>query len=94
MAALTGPGVVASGGGGGSTRWALLSFQKVTAADTFDCSTLTAIPAFNVVTAGIFLSTSNRTATATVSTIASSTVVSMLGAGIAADAGLLFVIGE
>ncbi len=94
MAVLTGPGVVASGGGGGSTRWALLSFQKVTTGDTFDCATLTSIAPFNVVSAGCFLSTSNRTATATVCTIASSTNVSLLGTGIAADAGLLFVIGE
>lgn len=92
MAALTNPTLLASGGGSGQPRWALLAFQKVTAADTFDCSTLAT--AFNVVTAGCFLSTSNRTATATVSTIASSTIVSLLGTGIAADAGILFVIGE
>lgn len=94
MAVLTNPGIVASGGGSGQTRWALLSFQKVTTADTFDCATLTNIAPFNVVSAGIFLSTSNRTATATVSTIATSTNVSLLGTGIANDAGLLFVIGE
>ena len=94
MAVLTNPGVVASGGGSGQPRWALLSFQKVTTADTFDASTLTTIAPFNVVTAGDFISTSNRTATNTVCTIATNTVVSLLGTGIAADAGLLFIVGE
>ena len=94
MAALTNPGVVCAGGGAGQPRYALLSFQKVTTADTFDASTLTAIAPFNVVTAGDFISTSNRTATNTVCTIASSTIVSLLGTGIAADAGLLFIVGE
>jgi hypothetical protein len=94
LAALTGPTVLGSGGGGGETRWALLQFQKVTAADSFDCSTLTTIAAFQVVSAGCFLSTSNRTAVATVSTISAQTVVAMLGSGVAADAGVLLVIGE
>jgi hypothetical protein len=94
LAALTSPGVLASGGGSGEPRYALLSFPKVTAADTFDASTLTTIAAFNVVTAGDFISTSNRTATNTVCTIATQTIVSMLGTGIAADAGILFIVGE
>lgn len=94
MAVLTAPSVLAAGGGSGQPRWALLAFQKVTAADTFDCATLTAIAPFNVVTAGDFIATSNRTATNTVCTIAASTNVSLLGAGIAADAGILFVVGE
>ena len=96
MAALTNPVVQASGGGGGSPRWAVLSFQKVTAADTFDCSTLSgtggAAP-FTTVTAALFVATSNRTATTTLCTIASPSV-TVVGAGISNDAGLLFVLGE
>jgi len=93
MAALTNPGVIASGGGAGQARWAVLSFQKVTAADTYDCSTLTSIPPFTTVTAALFVATSNRTATTTLCTLASP-VVTIVGAGIAADAGYLFVVGE
>lgn len=93
MAALTGPTVLAYGGGSGQPRWAVLSFQKVTAADTYDISTLTGIPPFNTVTSALFVATSNRTATTTLATIAG-TVITVVGAGIAADAGLLFVLGE
>jgi hypothetical protein len=92
MAALTGPVVLAQGGGSGQPRWALLAFQKVTTADTFDASTL-ATP-FSVVTGGTFFATSNRTETVTVSTIASSTIVSLLGTGVAADSGILAIVGE
>lgn len=94
MAVLTGPTVIASGGGSGAPRWIVLGFQKVTAADTFDLATLTNPAAFSVVTSAVFVATSNRTATTTLSTIASSTNVSMLGTGVAADAGLLFAVGE
>jgi formate hydrogenlyase subunit 3/multisubunit Na+/H+ antiporter MnhD subunit len=93
MAALTGPAVLASGGGSGAPRWAVLSFQKVTAADTFDASTLTSIAPFVTVTAAVFCAESNRTATTTLSTMAG-TVITVLGTGIAADAGLLWVFGE
>jgi hypothetical protein len=93
MAALTGPIVLASGGGSGQPRWCVLSFQKVTAADTFDLSTLTGIAPFTTVTAALFVALSNRTATTTLCTIATP-VVTVVGAGIAADAGLLFVVGE
>lgn len=93
MAALTGPVVLASGGGSGQPRYALLSFQRVTAADTFDMSTLTQIAPFVTVTAALFVATSNRTATTTLATIAG-TVVTVVGTGIANDAGLLFVLGE
>jgi len=93
MAALTNPGVLASGGGAGQPRWAILSFQKVTAADTFDMSTLTSIAPFTTVTAALFVATSNRTATTTLCTLAG-TVATVVGAGIAADAGFLFVVGE
>ncbi len=93
MAALTKPGVLASGGGAGQPRWAILSFQKVTAADTFDMSTLTSIAPFTTVTAALFVATSNRTATTTLCTLAG-TVATVVGAGIAADAGFLFVVGE
>ena len=93
MAVLTGPGVIASGGGAGQPRWAVLSFQKVTTGDTFDMSTLTSIAPFTTVTAALFVATSNRTATTTLGTIAG-TVVTLLGVGIAADSGYLFVIGE
>ncbi len=54
-AVLTGPGVIASGGGAGQPRWAILSFQKVTTGDTFDMSTLTAIAPFISVTAALFV---------------------------------------
>lgn len=94
MAALTGPTVLYNSGGGGEPRIALLAFQKVTAADTFDASTLTTVAAFNVVTAGDFISTSNRSAVNTVSTISASTVVAIVGSGLAADAGVLFIVGE
>ena len=95
MAVLTNPVVVASSDAGlGRPRWAVLSFQNVTAADTFDCASLTQIPPFVTVTAGLAYPTSNRTATATVCTIATNTNVSLLGTGIARDACLLFVVGE
>lgn len=93
MAALTGPVVLASGGGGGNPRFCVLSFQKVTAADTFDLSTLTSIAPFVSVTAALFVATSNRTATTTLCTIAG-TVATVVGTGIAADSGLLFALGE
>lgn len=93
MAALTGPVVLASGGGSGAPRWAVLAFQKVTAADTFDMSTLTAISPFVTVTAALFVAVSNRTATTTLATIAGTTV-TVVGTGIANDAGYLFVLGE
>jgi hypothetical protein len=93
MAALTGPVVLASGGGNGSPRYALLAFQRVTAADTFDLASLTAIPAFVTVTAALFVATSNRTATTTLCTIATTTA-TVVGTGIAADSGLMFVLGE
>jgi hypothetical protein len=93
MAALTGPVVLAAGGGSGSPRYVLLSFQKVTAADTYDLSTLTGIAPFVSVTSALFVATSNRTATTTLGTIAGTTV-TVVGTGIAADAGLLFAVGE
>ena len=94
MAVLTGPVVLASGGGSGGARWAVLSFQNVTAADTFDCSTLTTIAPFVTVTHAFTAPMSNRTATPAVSTIASNTIVTLVGIGIARDACLLFVMGE
>jgi hypothetical protein len=94
MAVLTGPVVLASGGGSGTPRWAVLAFQNVTTADTFDCSTLTAIPPFVTVTDAYTAPTSNRTATKAVSTIATNTVVSLIGTGIARDSCLLFIMGE
>lgn len=94
MAVLTSPAVQASGGGSGTPRWAVLGFQRVSAADTFDCSTLSTIPPFVTVTAALFVATSNRTATTTLGTIASNTNVTINGTGVAADAGLLFVVGE
>lgn len=93
MAVLTGPVVVGNGGGGGQPRWALLAFQRVTAADTFDMATLQQIAPFVTVTHAMFAATSNRTATPTVATIAG-TVVTVAGTGIANDSGLLFVVGE
>ena len=93
MAALTGPIVQASGGGGGQPRWVVLSFQKVTAADTFDLSTLTQIAPFVSLTSALFVATSNRTATTTLCTLAGTTA-TVVGTGIAADAGYLFAVGE
>jgi hypothetical protein len=93
MAALTAPVIQASGGGGGQPRWVVLSFQKVTAADTFDLSTLTGIAPFTTVTSALFVATSNRTATTTLCTLAGTTA-TVVGAGVAADAGLLFAVGE
>lgn len=93
MAALTGPVVLAYGGGSGTPRWVLLAFQKVTAADTFDLSTLTAIPGFVTLTSALFVATSNRTATTTLCTVAT-TVATIVGTGIANDSGLLFAVGE
>ena len=94
MAVLTNPVVLASGGGSGTPRWAVLSFQNVTTADTFDCATLTQIPPFVTVTHAFTAPTSNRTATPAVSTIASNTNVSLVGTGIARDSCLLFIMGE
>jgi hypothetical protein len=93
MAVLTGPVIAGNGGGGGSPRWVVLSFQKVTAADTFDLSTLTQIAPFVTVTAALFVATSNRTATTTLCTLAG-TVATVVGTGIANDSGYLFVLGE
>jgi hypothetical protein len=93
MAALTNPSIRGHEEPPGGPRWAVLGFQKVTAADTFDASTLTAIPAFNTVTSALFVATSNRTATTTLSTMAG-TVITVLGTGIAADAGWLYIVGE
>ena len=93
MAALTNPTVLASGGGGGQPRWAVLAFQKVTAADTFDLSTLTNPAPYTTLTSAVFVATSNRTATTTLCTVAT-TVATVLGAGVANDAGILFAVGE
>lgn len=94
MAVLTNPTLLASGGGSGGAHWAVLGFQKVTAADTYDAATLSGVtPAFSTVTSALFVASSNRTATTTLATIAG-TVVTIVGAGIAADAGWLWVIGE
>lgn len=92
MAVLTSPVVLASGGGSGAPRWVVLSFQNVTTGDTFDLSTL-ALP-FVSVTHAFTAPTSNRTATPAVSTIATNTVVSLIGTGIARDSCLLFAVGE
>lgn len=94
MAVLTGPIVLAYGGGSGVPRWCILSFQKVSANDTFDLAGLTSIPPFTTVTSALFVATSNRTATTTLCTIATNTNVTMLGTGVAADSGLLFAVGE
>jgi hypothetical protein len=92
MAALTNPVIQGQGGGSGSPRWVVLSFQKVTAADTYDLSTLSPGP-FTTVTSALFVATSNRTATTTLCTIASPSV-TVVGTGIAADSGVLFAVGE
>jgi len=93
MAALTNPGVLYSSGGAGQPRVVLLSFPKVTAGDTFDLSTLTSIAAFVTVTDAAFAAISSRNATFAASTIAGTTV-TIVGTGVAADAGILFVVGE
>jgi hypothetical protein len=94
MAVLTNPGVIASGGGTGQPRWALLSFQKVTAADTYDATTLTTIAPFAVVTSALFVATSNRTATTALATGTPGTTLTVVGTGIANDAGYFFLVGE
>lgn len=93
MAALTGPVIVGSGGGIGSPKWVALAFQKVTAADTFDLSTLPSPFPFVTLTAALFVATSNRTATTTLCTIAT-TVATVVGTGIANDSGIMFALGE
>lgn len=93
MAVLTNPTVLGSGGGGGSPRWAVLAFQKVTAADTFDLSTLPTPGAFVTLTSALFVAASNRTATTTLCTVAT-TVATVVGTGVANDAGYLFAVGE
>lgn len=92
MAVLSGPVVLASGGGQGAMRWAVLSFQKVSAGDTFDMSTLTAIAPFTTVFTALCVATSNRAETFAVST-AAGTNVTIVGTGISSDAVLLFVAG-
>ena len=97
MAVLTNPAILSHGeatGGAGGARYAVLGFQKVTAADTYDATTLTAIPPFAVVTSALFVATSNRTATTTLATGTPGTTITIAGAGIANDAGLLFLVGE
>lgn len=94
MAVLTGPTVLAAGGGGGQPRYAVLAFQKVTAADTYDATTLTNPGPFNVVTAALFVATSNRTATTALATGTPGTTLTIAGTGVANDAGLLFLVGE
>lgn len=93
MAALTNPVIQCSGGGGGQPRFVVLAFQKVTAADTYDLSTLTGIAPFTTLTSALFVATSNRTATTTLCTIAG-TVATVVGVGIANDSGYLFAVGE
>lgn len=94
MAVLTAPTVVGQGGGQGQPRWVVLAFPKVSANDTYDISTLSGVAsAFQTVFDAIFAATSNRTATFTVATFVG-TVVTILGAGISGDTGLLVVIGE
>ena len=92
MAALTNPAVLASDNTPG-VRWAVVGFQKVTAADTFDVTTLST-PTFAVVTSALFVAMSNRTATTTLATGTPGTTITIAGAGIANDAGLLFLVGE
>lgn len=92
MAALTNPAVLASDNTPG-VRYAVCAFQKVTAADTFDATTLTGVN-FAVVTAALFVATSNRTATTTLATGTPGTTITIAGTGVANDAGLLFLVGE
>lgn len=92
MAVLSGPAVLASAGGSGAARWAVLSFQKASAADTFDCSTLTAIAPFSTVYGAIAIAATNRTETITIAGV-SGTVVTVAGTGISNDAILMFVVG-
>ena len=92
MAALTGPVVQAYGGGGGQPRWAVMSFQKVTAGDTFDMSTLAAIAPFQTVITGEAVAVSNRTETFALAGVAG-TVVTLAGTGIANDSVDLWVVG-
>jgi hypothetical protein len=94
VAVLTNPVLLNSGGGSGNPRYVVLGFQKVTAADTYDLSTLSGIsPAFQTVTSALFVATSNRTATTTLATFVG-TVITVVGTGIAADAGWLWAVGE
>lgn len=92
MAVLANP-VVSASGGTPDSRWAVLTFRNVTVGDTFDLGTLTAISPFVKVYAALFQATTNRTETTALATIAG-TVVTVVGTGIAADGGLLFVVGE
>lgn len=94
MAVLTNPVIVATGGpSDGSSKWTVLSFKNVTANDTFDVATLAGAAAFVKVFGAIFVSSTNRTATTTIAGVAG-TVLTMAGAGIAADAGYCFIVGE
>lgn len=92
MAALTNGTLLASGGGSGEPRWAVVALPKVTAADTFDAGAEVS-PAFTTIFDAVFFSTSNRTATAALATVAG-TVITLNGTGVAADSGLLFIVGE
>lgn len=94
MAVLTSPTVLCSGGGQGQPRYAILAFQKVTAADTYDATTLTNPGPFAVVTTAIFVSTSNRTATSALATGTPGTTLTIVGTGVANDSGYLFLVGE
>lgn len=93
MAVLTGPVILYQDQPTqGKPRCAVLAFPNVTTADTFDAATLPT--PFVTVTAALFVATSNRTATTTLCTIATNTNISLLGTGIARDAGVLFIVGE
>lgn len=94
MAALTGPVVLAQGGGQGGPRWAVLGFPNVTAADTFDASTLTQIPPFVTVTNAVAFASAGPAVTAALATVASNTVITINGTGMLRNSVWLFIVGE
>lgn len=96
MAVIAAAGVTIVAQGGppdGSMKYMVLAVKNVTAGDTFDCATLAGAAAFVKPFGGMFLSSTNRTATATVAGVAG-TVLTLAGVGLAADAGYLFIVGE
>lgn len=93
MAVLTGGTVLyQSPPSQGAARVALVAFPNVTAADTFDAATLPT--PFVTVTAALAVALSGPAVTTTLATIASNTVISAVGAGMARNSVVFFIVGE
>lgn len=73
-------------------RWAVIAIRNVTTGDTIDVSSVPST-LFSTVFGAVFVASTNRTQTVTVSSIAG-TVITISTTGLSKDGGLLFVAGE